>query len=67
MPTPALNGAASITQRTGALRRPWSTDDRRMLRTSARTEVPRFGVKPTSCIDSHATVNDSPSSTARTT
>ena len=27
MPTPPLNGAASISQRTGGLRNPWSSDD----------------------------------------
>src|SRR6266508_926218 len=66
MLTPKENGAASISHRTGGLRRPWSSDERRMLRISASTDVRGFGAKPTSCIARHATTKVTSSRIART-
>src|SRR6266545_1488648 len=61
MPTPPANGAESISQRTGGLRNPWSSDDLRMLRISFHREVPFRGVKPTSRMEIKATTKVRPS------
>src|SRR6267378_1373672 len=66
MDTPPLKTPASIIQRTGGLRNPWSSEARSTLRISWTIDAPRFGVNPTSCIQIRATKNVSASITART-
>src|SRR6267142_2751101 len=66
METPPLKTPASIIQRTGGLRNPWSSEARSRLRISWTIDAPRFGVNPTSCIQIRATKNVSASITART-
>ena len=61
MPTPAVNGADSISQRTGGLRRPPSTDPRRTAPTSAPMLAPRAGVNPMSRMNRKAMRKVTPS------
>ncbi len=65
MPTPALNGAASISQRTGGLRRPPSMAPLTTFRTAPIGLAPRCGVKPISRMNHQATTKVTPSITAR--
>ena len=67
MPTPKVNGAASITQRTGGLRNPPSTEPRMTDRTSDATLAPRFGVNPRSCMNRSAISTVTASRPARIT
>ena len=48
---PTVNGAESISQRTGGLRRPPSIEPLRTARTSDPTLAPRLGVNPMSCMN----------------
>ena len=57
MPTPALKGAASITQRTGGFRSPWSIEAVRIFFMSRSGWRLRSGVKPRSFITTNATTN----------
>jgi hypothetical protein len=65
MPTPNVNGAESISQRTGGLRKPPSIDPRSTSPTSARTPSPRLGVNPMSCMNRNAITSVTPSNPAR--
>ena len=67
MPTPAVNGADSISQRTGGLRRPPSIDPRSTAPTSAPTLAPRLGLNPMSRMKRNAIRKVTPSSAARST
>ena len=66
-PRPAVNGAESISQRTGRFRNPPSIDPRTTARTSDPTLAPRVRVNPMSCMNRSAMRNVTPSSTARIT
>ena len=53
----AVNGAASISQRTGGLRQPPSIEPRTTERIAATGLTPRRGVKPRSCMKKKAITN----------
>ena len=55
MPTPAVNGAASIIQRTGGLFRPYSSEASKTAFVALSGLSEGAGVKPRSCISRHAT------------
>ena len=61
MPTPALNGEASISQRTGGLRSPPSTAPLTTVRTAPMALTPRCGEKPISRMNRNATTRVTPS------
>ena len=60
-----MNGEASISQRTGGLRKPPSMAPDSTVRTAFPGDAPRCGVKPTSCIAQKATTSVTPSIVAR--
>ena len=61
-----MNGAASMSQRTGGLRRPPSTAPLTTVLTAFIGLAPRAGVKPMSCMSHQATTSVRPSRAART-
>ena len=63
---PALNGAASMSQRTGGFRSPPSTAPLTTFRTAATGEAPVSGVNPMSRMYHHATTRVTPSMAERT-
>ncbi len=65
MPTPAPNGAASISQRTGRFRQPLSIDPRTTERTAASAPSSRFGVNPRSFMKTRAAAIANTSMAAR--
>ena len=62
---PAVNGMASISQRTGGLRKPESIEPRTTLRTAWTGPTSRSGVKPMSRMKRSATTSVTPSIAAR--
>ena len=57
MPTPAVNGAASIIQRTGGFFSPYSIEASKTAFVACSGLSAGTGVKPRSCISRHATTN----------
>src|SRR6478609_10188237 len=66
MPTPAVNGLASMSQRTGGLPRPYFTEALSTVRVAAIGPSLRSGVKPMSRMRIAATTNIASSSPTRT-
>ena len=60
-----MNGAASISQRTGGLRQPASREPRATAFTSSIGFAPRRGLNPMSCMNQNATMSVTPSIPAR--
>ena len=67
MPTPAVNGDASIIHFTAGTLQPYSIDALEILRTSWASPSCRVGVKPTSFMTAYASANISTRMIARRT
>ena len=67
MPTPPVNGAASIRYLTAGTRQPYSIEFAAMPLISANGRAPLFGVKPMSRIRANASANITTRTAARRT
>lgn len=67
MPTPAVNGDASISHFTAGTRQPYSTEAPAIRAIPCLTPPPRCGVKPMSFISTNASTNITTSTTPRRT